>query len=156
MDKGVEETEKGAVAAWKKVFLVIFAILSKSTHGELLTGCKFNSKPDTHGHNAMVDNVEGGDVAILFSQDEKELQNISISWSQNLQIFYHSFAHRIKKLCKLAKIVPPAHMHHSQCHWRMTIVNRLAVVVVPVEPAAATVFVKLIKQISKLFKILFY
>jgi hypothetical protein len=51
MHECVEEAEEGAVPAW----------------GE------FDSEPDGHWHDAMMDDVERADLIILFSQNEKKL-----------------------------------------------------------------------------------
>jgi len=38
----------------------------------MLTGSKFNSEPNRHGHAAVMDNMESGNVIVLFSQHEED------------------------------------------------------------------------------------
>lgn len=53
----------------------------------MLTGCEFNSEPNGHGHDAVMDNVQSANVIVLFSQHEKD---------------------RICELYELWEVVPPA------------------------------------------------
>jgi hypothetical protein len=71
MHECVEEAEEGAVPAW----------------GE------FDSEPDGHWHDAMMDDVERADLIILFSQNEKK---------------------SVDEFRKLRKKIPPRSVHHLQ------------------------------------------
>ena len=52
VDESVEQTEKGRVA----------------------TGSEADSEPDAHWHDAVVNDVEQGDVLVLFAQNEEKLK----------------------------------------------------------------------------------
>lgn len=45
------------------------------TRLKLLTWSKFDSEPNTHGHNAVVDHVQLGNVLIFLAKNEEELQH---------------------------------------------------------------------------------
>jgi hypothetical protein len=58
----------------------------------IFTGSKFNSEPHRHGHDAVMNNMEGSNMIVLFSQHEEK---------------------RICEFDELGNIVPPATMHHA-------------------------------------------
>lgn len=54
MHERVEESEEGGVAAWREL----------------------HAKPHGHGHDAVMDHVQGRDVVELFAQHEEELEKV--------------------------------------------------------------------------------
>lgn len=91
VDEGVEHTEEGAVTS----------------------GSELDTPPASSRHHAVVDNVQVGDLVVLFAQDEED---------------------GVQEFSELAEEVPPAHVRHGNLIRIVRIVDRLAFQTVLPEP----------------------
>ena len=90
VDKSVEQTEEGRVA----------------------TGSEANTEPDTHRHDAVMNDMQERNVFVLFAQNEEELKKIKKSnQTFSLLIFFNS-NYRVEELGELGKVIPPASVDH--------------------------------------------
>lgn len=71
----------------------IDCVLQIKDNDRMLTGGKFNSEPDGHGHAPVMDDMENGNVIVLFSQHKEDC---------------------VRKLGELGDVVPPATLCHAQ------------------------------------------
>lgn len=77
------------------------------------TGGELDTPPNGCWHDAVVNDVEVGDLIKLFPQDEEN---------------------RIQKLGKFAEVIPPTHLGNNQLVGIVGIVDRLAAETVAEEP----------------------
>lgn len=84
-----------------------------SKEGGMATRSELYSPPNGGRHNAMVDNVQIGDLIKLLPQDKEN---------------------RIQKLGEFAEVIPPTHLGDDQLIWVIGIVDRLATKAIAEQP----------------------